>query len=326
MLKKQQKQYTIADLWLAHTEKLWNRHWLKKVLDLVNWVPLEVRISKKYHPDLGRGAIPPLVLFRSLLLAEWYSLSDRQLEEALEFRIDFRKFAGLSYGEEAPDATTFCVFRERIKGIWKVLLKKLNIQLDRAGYKVKEAIAVDATLVAAHSKPQGGKGGDPEGSWRGFPQKEVETKDGEKALARRPALYGYKVNAATSIKDGFISDVSVCKASEHETHHLKEFLTRKTRAVYADKGYVGNKKLLKRRKIRNGIMSKATRGHKLTSAEVERNKRIVKKRRIVEGIFGSWKQWYGWLKTKYWGLERNSLKVGLTAIAWNMKKWAKLAA
>jgi hypothetical protein len=46
----------------------------------------------------------------------------------------------------------------------------------------------------------------------------------------------------------------------------------------------------------------------------------------VEGIFGSWKQWYGWVKTRYWGLARNALKVGLTAIAWNMKKWAKLAA
>jgi IS5 family transposase len=71
-------------------------------------------------------------------------------------------------------------------------------------------------------------------------------------------------------------------------------------------------------------MTKATRGHGLLEVEKYRNQKIVKKRRVVEGIFGSWKQWYGWRKTKYMGLLRNQLAVILTAIAWNMKKWATI--
>ena len=119
MIKKTEEQYSIADLWLSHTEKLWDKHWLKKVKELVNWVGFQVRIEKLYSPDEGRPAEDPVMLFRCLLLAQWYGLSDRQLEEALEFRIDFRKFAGLSYGEAAPDHSTFSVFRGRIEWIWK---------------------------------------------------------------------------------------------------------------------------------------------------------------------------------------------------------------
>ncbi len=118
--------------------------------------------------------------------------------------------------------------------------------------------------------------------------------------------------------------MSVCRASEHETHHLKEFVRLDTRRVYADKGYVGNRQYLRDEAIIDGIMAKATRGHSLTQQEQEHNARIVKKRRIVEGVFGSWKQWYRWKKTRFMGLVRNHLGVLLTAMAWNIKKWAMI--
>jgi len=44
----------------------------------------------------------------------------------------------------------------------------------------------------------------------------------------------------------------------------------------------------------------------------------------VEGVFGSWKCLYGWIKTKYCGLENNYLAATLTAVSWNIKKWACL--
>jgi len=61
--------------------------------------------------------------------------------------------------------------------------------------------------------------------------------------------------------------------------------------VYADKGYIGNRGYLRQECIFDGIMAKANRGRSLTEKEKERNAKIVKKRRIVEGVFGSWKQW-----------------------------------
>lgn len=323
MIKKNESSVvTFADVWLTHTETRWKDHWMKKVLDKINWNKFGYRLEKLYTVDNGRPGWDPLVLFRCLILAQWSGLSDRQLEEAVEFRIDFRKFAGLRFEEEAPDATTFAVFRERILPIYDKLLRILNEQLEAAGFKIKEVVAVDATLVAAHSKPSGDFTGDEEASWRGFPTKEIIDNSGHKAIARRPALYGYKINLSASVGTGFVGALSVCRAAEHESKHLLELLSKKTKRVLADKGYYGCKKLLKSLAIKDSIQDKGFRNRPLTDTQIARNKKIAAHRVIAEGVFGSWKQWYGWIKTKYWGLEKNCLAVTLTAISWNMKKWA----
>jgi len=327
MIDKSEHGFSFADAAFTHAQLRWSEHWLNQILQLVDWKPFSRELERLYSPNEGRPGWDPLVLLRCLLLAEWNGLSDRQLEEALEFRIDFKKFAGMDLDQAPPDATTFVVFRNRIQSLWSKLLRRLNAQLEQAGYAVKSAIAVDATLVEAHSKPRKDDDdhkGDLDGAWRGFPVKKQVDEDGKEIISRRTALYGYKVNLAASVEHGFISGVSVCKASEHETQHLQEFVSRQTLEVYADKGYVGNRAAIAQRGIKDGIMSKATRGHRLLEIEKYRNKKIVKKRRIVEGVFGSWKQWYGWRKTKYVGLIRNQLAVMLTAIAWNMKKWATI--
>jgi transposase, IS5 family len=325
MIRKSNKPFTFADAAFIHTENKWNNHWLNRILKLVNWKPFEKQLERLYSPDEGRPGWNPICLFRCLLLAEWNGLSDRQLEEALDFRFDFKKFAGLELDEEAPDSTTFVVFRKRIQGLYKNLLDMLNWQLEKAGFEIKKAIAIDATLVESHSKPRkdGSGDGDPDGSWRGFPTKKTVDDEGKEIISRRMALHGYKVNLAASVGTGFIGGLSICKASEHETHHFKEFISSKTEEVYADKGYAGQRSYLDEKgDIENGIQYKASRGHPLYSWQKQRNKYITRHRRIVEGVFGSLKQWYGWRKTRFMGLLRNQLAIHLTAIAWNMKKWA----
>ena len=101
--------------------------------------------------------------------------------------------------------------------------------------------------MEAHSKPtkndddaEGGSGGDPDASWRGFPVKKQLDGEGNEVISRRMALYGYKVNLAASVGTGLVSGVSVCRASEQMKNldHLQEFVRPDTRRVYADKGYV----------------------------------------------------------------------------------------
>jgi IS5 family transposase len=327
MIRKNDPELSFVDAALVLIEREWQSHWLRKLLDLVDWRPFDRQFKKLYSHDTGRPAWDPVVLFRCLLLAEWNTLSDRKLREALQFRFDFRKFAGIPLDQEVPDDTTFVVFRNRIQSVWPRLHEELNRQLQGAGFEVQKALAVDATLVEAHSKPksESGGGGDTDASWRGFPVKKKLDEEGNQIVSRRMALYGYKVNLAASVGQGFVSRFSVCKASEHETHHFQELLSKYTEAVYADKGYVGNRDRMQAKGIRDGIQAKATRGHPLSFADTLRNQRITRKRRIVEGVFGSWKRWCGWRKTRFIGLARNELAVCLTALAWNLKKWAKLS-
>jgi IS5 family transposase len=214
---------------------------------------------------------------------------------------------GIPLEQEVPDDTTFVVLRTRIQPIRPRLHTELTRQLQRAGYEVQKVLAVDATLVEAHSKPKSeqGGGGDAEASYRGFPVKKKLDEEGKEVLSRRLALYGYKVNLEASVGQWFVSRFSVCKASEPETHHFQELLSKDTEAVYADKGYVGHREALQDQGIRDGIQAKATRGNPLSFADTLRNQRITRKRRIVEGVFGSWKRWCGRRKTLFMGLSRN---------------------
>jgi len=50
-------------------------------------------------------------LFKALLLAQWYRLSDPGLEEARADRHSFRRFCGFSLDDGMPDETTLCRFR-----------------------------------------------------------------------------------------------------------------------------------------------------------------------------------------------------------------------
>ena len=52
------------------------------------------------------------MMFRALLLASLYGLSDAELEEALGDRLSFRRFVGLGLEDEVPDHTTICRFRQ----------------------------------------------------------------------------------------------------------------------------------------------------------------------------------------------------------------------
>jgi IS5 family transposase len=107
--------------------------------------------------------------------------------------------------------------------------------------------------------------------------------------SRRTALYGYKLHATASVAAGFISEIKVTTAKEHEVAHGIDLLRDETEVLYLDKGYTGLQAELKERGIRDGIQKKARRGHPLTKRDVSRNKRIAKFRRIVETMFGGLK-------------------------------------
>jgi hypothetical protein len=68
---------------------------LVRLAAMIQWRPLERALAAVCNASEGRPSYPPLVMFKCLLLQQWYMLSDPQLEEALADRLSFRRFAGL---------------------------------------------------------------------------------------------------------------------------------------------------------------------------------------------------------------------------------------
>lgn len=135
-------------------KRLPKNHFLK-VNDIVNWTPIEKRLEILYDPSNGRPSYPPLVMFKALLLGQWYNLSDRDLSEAIADRLSFQSFLGLSLTDPVPDDTTFCRFRQKLheKGLLEELFSLLDAQFERLGILVKKGSFIDATIVQAQRRP-----------------------------------------------------------------------------------------------------------------------------------------------------------------------------
>ena len=70
---------------LNHSDER-RRSSLDEIDGLIDWAPLAQALSGVYAAAKGEPAWPPLALFKALLLAVWYDLSDVKLAEALDDR------------------------------------------------------------------------------------------------------------------------------------------------------------------------------------------------------------------------------------------------
>ena len=70
---------------------------------------IEVAYTKGYK-STGRPGYDSLVLFKIELLRTWYGLSDGEVEDQVNDRLSFSRFAGLGMEDIVPDSTTVCIF------------------------------------------------------------------------------------------------------------------------------------------------------------------------------------------------------------------------
>ncbi len=87
---------------------------LDEIAALIDWSPVERVLASLYPGAKGEKAWPPLAMFKALLLAAWYDLSDVVLAETLGDRASFRRFCGFSRDEETPERTAFVRFRRQL--------------------------------------------------------------------------------------------------------------------------------------------------------------------------------------------------------------------
>ena len=146
--------------------------------------------------------------------------------------------------------------------------------------------------------------------------------------------YGLKEHASVDVNSGFILATTLTPASEHDSKYLP-YLTiaschtqKPIEKVYGDKGYYGvpNRTFLHMNGIKDGIMRKDTTTAKLTELEIERNKRISKKRYIVEQYFGLSHLYDGAYRARFTTILKNIWDTMCRQMAFNMFRASKLLA
>lgn len=316
---------------------------LDDVDQVIDWRPIEKFLRKKLRRNrdaAGNPAYPALAMFKVLLLQRWYSLSDQGMDDALADRISFRRFTGLPFSCDSPDSSTICRFRNHLleRGLDEKLFEMLNRQLEAHDLIVKQGVIVDASIVESSRRPRKTQTVQKlEGREDANEEYEVNTiysndLDAKWTIKAKKPYYGYKLHMSTDAERGFILGGHVTAANRADTKELmavvSESKTPKGSMVLADKGYASNENRcdLEDLHITDGIMYKAAKGRKLTEPERLMNRVISGIRGKVERAFGTLKKDYGFQRTRYLGMAKVKLEFLLNAMAFNLKKAARLVA
>ena len=255
-------------------------------------------------------------------MQQWYRLSDAELEEALNDRVSFRRFLGLSLEDAAPDHTTLCRFRNRLaeQGLADKLFGEFEKQLDQRGLLLKRGTMIDASLVTTPHRP-------------GSPHSERTAVDPDAALTarkgKRGTHYGYKMHAGVDQGSRLIRRLTLTPANINDTTPADAMVSGDEQAVYADKAYAKRARnvWLQSLGIKPRIMHKTWGGGPPVRASQKRHNMLISKIRAeVEGVFATLKRWLGFDCVRYRGLPKNTAHLHLVALAYNMKRSLKLAA
>jgi transposase, IS5 family len=279
---------------------------------LLDWEKFRPIAKELYNNKTEKGGHPNIdcvLMIKILVLQHWYCLSDQRMERELTNNLSFMNFLG--FPETIPDSTTIWLFRERLKGKGKidVIWQELQRQLDAEGLFVKEGSIQDATFIAADPGRPGDKP-------RGNEARTRRSKDGTWAKKGDHYHFGFKFHDKVDVEYGLIRDLKVTTASVHDS---RVDLSVEGERIYRDKGYFGS--LAKGRSV---TMYRATRGHPLSNWDKMRNLQISRIRAPGERPFAVIKTVFKAAHVLVTTVERVSVKMVFTAIAYNLNQLSML--
>jgi len=293
---------------------------LDRLHDLVKWYRFSKLIG---HPrdaaSPGRPGYPVMVLFKAVLVQSLYGLSERELEQALDDRLSFRRFVGLSLEEAVPDHTVLNRFRNQLaaEGLLETLFAELDRQLERAGVILKRGTMLDATVIPAVSAPPGDR---------------RATQDPEAGFAKRQgragSIFGYKAHVGVDQGSGIIRAVTTTAANVNDTTPADGLIRGDERVVWGDAAYhtQAREAALRARGIKPRLMRRANKHHPKLPARLRRYNRLIARRRApVETTFATWKHRMGLTRIRYVGLAKAASQILIAAMAFNLRRWIRLA-
>jgi IS5 family transposase len=294
---------------------------LDRLAGLVKWYRFEKLIGHlRDEGSPGRPGYPVLVLFRAVLLQSLYGLSERELEEALGDRLSFKRFVGLSLEDATPDHTVLNRFRNQLveQGLLEKLFSELDRQLENAGVILKRGTMLDATLIQAVSAP---------------PKEDRPSTDPDARFTKRQgkggSTFGYKAHMGVDEGSGLIRAVLTTPANVNDTTPADALIRGDEAVVWADAAYDthARRARLKAEGKKPRIARRPNRHHPELPPRLKRYNLLIARRRAqVETTFATLKRRMRLTCIRYVGLIKARGQVLLASIAFNMRRWATIAA
>jgi IS5 family transposase len=284
---------------------------------VVPWRALIALIEPCYPKTGAKGGRPPYPLetmLRIHLMQQWYDLSVPAMEDALIEVPTMRRFAGIDLiSERIPDETTILAFRHLLErhDLGKQIFETVKAHLKANGMAMKQGTIIDATLIAAPSSTKNKKG-----------ERDPEMHQTKKV---NQWSFGMKVHIGVDKDNGLIHSVETNAANVHDLTPAAELLHGEETVVYADAGYQGIEKRdeMQGKGIGFRVAMRPGKRRALPDTPEGRLDDLIETakahiRAKGEHPFRVMKRQFGFQKTRFRGILKNSCKVNVLAALANL--------
>ena len=303
------RQMTLAEMndefGAARTNK---KEFLEKMDQIIPWVEFVELIQPYYYKgERGNKPYPLELMLRIFILQNLYDLADMKvMNEVLDSRA-FAAFCSISSPDDVPDGDTIGRFRNLLMEHdlqKKIFDAVLNLIAER-GLILKKGTIVDSTFIEAPSSTKN--------------QKKERDPEAHSSKKGNTWHFGYKAHIGVDRESGLVHHVVTTAANEHDVTVVNQLMHGDEDTLGGDSGYIGAEKRpdaitrnRKGKKIKYVICRKPSSIRKLSkSGQYAAKKREHEKSSVrckVEHVFAVVKKLFGYRKTRYRGLRKQTAK------------------
>ena len=295
-------------------------HFLRLLDQAVDFSFVNELCRDAYRPDFGRPAYGPEMMFKIIFLQFLYNVSDRRIEEEVNFNLVLKWFTGLAIDESPPDSSSLTRFRDRLGEERFARIFNQIVEIAREKGLVSDRLSiVDSTNVKAKVDI--------------FKMKDHPDTSPDKDArygykSKKKPFFGYKAHASMDSDSEFITKLDTTPGNTHDGKDFPKVVDTRSRMTTADKAYDSRKnhRLLKRKRIISAIVirknrkSRRLRKHQIKPEIIAAQRERPK----IERKFAELKRFHGLKEARYWGLAKTAIQFTMTAITCNLKRMVKL--
>jgi IS5 family transposase len=325
-------------------------HFLVKLNQLFKWEEFVDVLLPAYKglAETGRPPYSPVVILKMLVIAFLYDLSERQVEEAATYHLAIKEFVGLGVDELAPDHSTLCEFKRRLRdtGGWSqfeaisdmVLRQALAAGVQLGSRQVVDSAHCVADVDNTADRERQGQGKPPRDRQAQLVKKgkRRQTEPDGQVTEKTVQYLGYKSHVSMDTETGLITSILPASGKSADNEQFAKLLAHDggigvTADVYTgDRAYddtdihyrlweAGKHSAFRLNDYRTSPGS-AHRDFWQRVKETPEYQAAVGERYKIERKFGEAKRWHGFGRCRYLGLLRYGIQAHLTALVLNLKR------
>ena len=291
--------------------KTHKREFLEQIDRIMPWGEPEALVRPHYYAGVrGNKPYDLELMLRIHLLQNLYTLSDEGTRNEVVDSRAFSDFCGVESSNRIPDGDTIGRFRNLLieNSIHEQFFALVVKTLTDRGLILKKGTIVDSTIISAPSSTKN--------------KEKQRDPDAHSAKKGNNWHFGYKAHIGVDKDSGIVHSVEVTPANVHDVEVTPKLLTGEEDTVNGDSGYIGAEKRAdaivknkKGKKIKYQINRRPSQyKNKSNRSKGQIKRREHKKSSVrakVEHVFAVIKGQFGYRKTRYRGLRKQTAKLNM---------------